>query len=156
MLLLILVFYLAPGGGSARERMEHVSVALEELLVAARRQGCLTVGVYESAKLMNADPDCVVLCVLACDAEQEGDVALQIHFTLLRAFCCDVDINILRVSGMKRLADVLGESGEARDLHCLLVTNPHAEHLKLDEVGSYCEESRCNNQWVPLLALRDR
>uniref|UniRef100_A0AAY4A1B8 Ribosomal protein eL8/eL30/eS12/Gadd45 domain-containing protein n=1 Tax=Denticeps clupeoides TaxID=299321 RepID=A0AAY4A1B8_9TELE len=135
-----------------RDSMEHVSVALEELLVAARRQDPASVPTGD----LSPDPDCVVLCVLACDAEQEGDVALQIHFTLLRAFCCDVDINILRVSGMKRLADVLGESGEARDLHCLLVTNPHAEHLKLDEVGSYCEESRCNNQWVPLLALRDR
>lgn len=31
----------------------HVSQALEELLVAAQRQDCLTVGVYESAKLMN-------------------------------------------------------------------------------------------------------
>uniref|UniRef100_A0AAY3ZYV9 Ribosomal protein eL8/eL30/eS12/Gadd45 domain-containing protein n=1 Tax=Denticeps clupeoides TaxID=299321 RepID=A0AAY3ZYV9_9TELE len=146
-----------PGGarmslqGDTKTTMEHVSVALEELLVAARRQGYPA-----SVPTGDLDPDCVVLCVLACDAEQEGDVALQIHFTLLRAFCCDVDINILRVSGMKRLADVLGESGEARDLHCLLVTNPHAEHLKLDEVGSYCEESRCNNQWVPLLALRDR
>lgn len=34
-------------------RMETVSQALEELLVAAQRQDCLTVGVYESAKLMN-------------------------------------------------------------------------------------------------------
>lgn len=34
-------------------RMDSVSQALEELLVAAQRQDCLTVGVYESAKLMN-------------------------------------------------------------------------------------------------------
>lgn len=34
-------------------RMETVSQALEELLVAAQQQDCLTVGVYESAKLMN-------------------------------------------------------------------------------------------------------
>lgn len=34
-------------------RMDAVSQALEELLVAAQRQDCLTVGVYESAKLMN-------------------------------------------------------------------------------------------------------
>lgn len=33
--------------------METVSQALEVLLVAAQRQDCLTVGVYESAKLMN-------------------------------------------------------------------------------------------------------
>lgn len=33
--------------------MQTIDQALEELLVAAQRQGCLTVGVYESAKLMN-------------------------------------------------------------------------------------------------------
>lgn len=38
---------------SVSRRMETVSQALEELLVAAQRQDCLTVGVYESAKLMN-------------------------------------------------------------------------------------------------------
>lgn len=35
-------------------RMRSVGAALERLLVAAQRQGCLTVGVYEAAKLMNA------------------------------------------------------------------------------------------------------
>lgn len=33
--------------------MGPVSQALEELLGAAQRQRCLTLGVYESAKLMN-------------------------------------------------------------------------------------------------------
>ncbi len=75
------------------------------------------------------DPDSVVLCVLATDEEDESDVALQIHFTLIQAFCCDIDINIVRVSGMRRLAQVLGEplstdnnANEPRDLHCILVT----------------------------------
>lgn len=71
------------------------------------------------------DPDSVVLCVLATDEEDEGDIALQIHFTLIQAFCCDNDIHILRVSGMQRLAAILGEpepGSEPRDLHCLLVT----------------------------------
>lgn len=34
-------------------RMQAVSEAVERLLVAAQRQDRLTVGVYESAKLMN-------------------------------------------------------------------------------------------------------
>lgn len=34
-------------------RMYSVGRALEELLVAAQRQEALTLGVYESAKLMN-------------------------------------------------------------------------------------------------------
>lgn len=34
--------------------MQSVGLALEELLVTAQKQGCLTVGIYESAKLLNA------------------------------------------------------------------------------------------------------
>lgn len=70
----------------------------------------------------------MVLCLLAIDEEEEDDIALQIHFTLIQSFCCDNDIDIVRVSGMQRLAQLLGEPAEtqgtteARDLHCLLVT----------------------------------
>ncbi|TDH08994.1 hypothetical protein EPR50_G00103730 [Perca flavescens] len=155
------------GSNSTEKKMETVSQALEELLVAAQRQDCLTVGVYESAKLMNVDPDSVVLCVLATDEEDEGDIALQIHFTLLQAFCCDNDINILRVSGLRRLAPLLGgepDTGdstgtEPRDMHCILVTNPPVQPLQspaLQNISSFCEESRCRNQWVPWLDMQDR
>ncbi|PKK17886.1 growth arrest and DNA-damage-inducible, beta [Columba livia] len=111
---------------------------------------------------MNVDPDSVVLCLLATDEEDEGDIALQIHFTLIQAFCCDNDIHILRVSGMQRLAAILGEpepGAEPRDLHCLLVTNPHTDAWKsqgLAEVASYCAESRDKNQWVPYVCLQER
>ncbi|XP_011819452.1 PREDICTED: growth arrest and DNA damage-inducible protein GADD45 beta isoform X2 [Colobus angolensis palliatus] len=150
---------------NAAQKMQTVTAAVEELLVAAQRQDRLTVGVYESAKLMNVDPDSVVLCLLAIDEEEEDDIALQIHFTLIQSFCCDNDINIMRVSGMQRLAQLLGEPAEtqgtteARDLHCLLVTNPHTDAWKshgLVEVASYCEESRGNNQWVPYISLQER
>lgn len=70
------------------------------------------------------DPDNVVLCLLATDEAEDQDVALQIHFTLIQAFCCENDINILRVSNMSRLAEILGGSdkaGEPADLHCILV-----------------------------------
>ncbi|KAG7218862.1 hypothetical protein INR49_019489 [Caranx melampygus] len=113
------------------------------------------------------DPDSVVLCVLAADEEDAGDIALQIHFTLLQAFCCDNDINILRVSGMRRLAQLLDEDAESgtgtgtepRDLHCILVTNPPVQPLQspaLQDVSGFCEESRYRNQWVPSLQLQDR
>lgn len=78
-----------------------------------------------NATCARRDPDSVVLCLLATDEEDEGDIALQIHFTLIQAFCCDNDIHILRLSGMQRLATILGEpepGAEPRDLHCLLVT----------------------------------
>uniref|UniRef100_K7G054 Growth arrest and DNA damage inducible beta n=1 Tax=Pelodiscus sinensis TaxID=13735 RepID=K7G054_PELSI len=139
------------------QKMRIVSGAVEQLLVAAPRRGRL------EFSLDGNDPDSVVLCLLATDEEDADDIALQIHFTLIQAFCCDNDIHILRVSGMQRLATVLGENpqdnSEPRDLHCILVTNPHTDSWKsqgLEEVASYCEESRCNNQWVPCLSLLER
>ncbi|KAJ0032843.1 hypothetical protein NQD34_002924 [Periophthalmus magnuspinnatus] len=152
------------GSSSTEKKMDTVGSALETLLVAAHRRDCLTVGVYESAKLMNVDPDSVVLCVLATDAEDVDDIALQIHFTLLQAFCCDNDINILRVSGLRRLGQLLDEKpdqngNEPRDLHCILVTNPPVDPLQcqaLSDISSFCAESRCKNQWVPALELQAR
>uniref|UniRef100_A0A674GU04 Growth arrest and DNA damage-inducible protein GADD45 alpha n=1 Tax=Taeniopygia guttata TaxID=59729 RepID=A0A674GU04_TAEGU len=105
--------------------MEQAGDALEEVLSKALSQRSLTLGVYEAAKLLNVDPDNVVLCLLAAEEEEAGDAALQIHFTLLRAFCCENDINILRVSNPARLAELLlpaaGPDPPA-DLHCVLVT----------------------------------
>ncbi|XP_026178840.1 growth arrest and DNA damage-inducible protein GADD45 beta-like [Mastacembelus armatus] len=153
---------MAPGKsfGSIESRMQSVGLALEELLVTAQKQDCLTIGIYESAKLLNVDPDNVVLCVLAADDEE--DVALKIHFTLLQSFCCDSDITILRVSGVQRLKQLLvavdanRNQEEHRDLHCILVTNPQADHCRLQEVGTYCQESRRLDQWVPELVLQER
>ncbi|MEE6459685.1 hypothetical protein FKM82_000697 [Ascaphus truei] len=107
------------------DRMHSAGKALHELLVSAQGQECLTVGVYESAKVMNVDPDNVTFCILAADEEDEGDIALQIHFTLIQAFCCENDINIVRLNDTEKLAQILGStdgSGEPRDLHCILIT----------------------------------
>lgn len=149
------------GSDVMTNRMHSAGLALEELLVTAQKQDCLTVGIYESAKLLIADPDSVVLCVLAADEEEE-DVALQIHFTLLQAFCCDNGITILRVSGLRRLQQLLRAQDANRnleehgDLHCMLVTNPQADHCRLQEVGTYCQESRRMDQWIPELSLQER
>uniref|UniRef100_A0A8C8E153 Growth arrest and DNA damage inducible beta n=1 Tax=Oryzias sinensis TaxID=183150 RepID=A0A8C8E153_9TELE len=145
---------------AVRSRMQSVSLALEELLVSSQEQNCLTVGIYESAKFLNVDPDSVVLCVLAADHEE--DVALQIHFTLLQSFCCNSGITILQVSGIQRLHQLLGaadvnkDQDERKDLHCLLVTNPQVNHCRLQEVGAYCQESLRPDQWVPTLILQER
>uniref|UniRef100_A0A452RNG8 Growth arrest and DNA damage inducible gamma n=1 Tax=Ursus americanus TaxID=9643 RepID=A0A452RNG8_URSAM len=106
-------------------RMQGAGKALHELLLSAQRQGCLTAGVYESAKVLNVDPDNVTFCVLAADAEDEGDIALQIHFTLIQAFCCENDIDIVRVGDVQRLAAIVGAGDEAAapgDLHCILIS----------------------------------
>ncbi|XP_056450066.1 growth arrest and DNA damage-inducible protein GADD45 beta-like [Gadus chalcogrammus] len=156
------------GSDMSHNTMDSASDALEALVVAAQRQDCLTVGVLESAQLMNVAPDSVLLCVLATDAEDEGDVALQIHFTLLRAFCCDQGVDVVRVAGLGRLGQLLGPPpappaaparDPPRDLHCVLVTTSPCRTLcsdALHRVSSYCEESRGNNQWEPRLALSQR
>lgn len=147
------------------ERMDSVAKALEEVLSSALPQGCITVGVYEAAKSFTIDPDNVVLCILATDDEDVKDVALQIHFTLIQAFCCENDINILRVNNTHRLAEILGggeggkQGGEPMDLHCVLVTSPHPSSWKdpaLSKVNRFCRESRCVDQWVPVINLPER
>uniref|UniRef100_A0A4X2L914 Growth arrest and DNA damage-inducible protein GADD45 alpha n=1 Tax=Vombatus ursinus TaxID=29139 RepID=A0A4X2L914_VOMUR len=117
------------------------------------------------------DPDNVVLCLLAADEDDDRDVALQIHFTLIQAFCCENDINILRVSNPGRLAELLllGTGGSAAasgggaeqppDLHCVLVTNPHSSQWKdpaLSQLICFCRESRYMDQWVPVINLPER
>lgn len=66
----------------------------------------------------------MAFCVLATDEEYQCDIALQIHFTLIQAFCFDNDINVVRVNDIERLADLVGadETGESKDVHCILVT----------------------------------
>lgn len=65
----------------------------------------------------------MTFCVLAADAEDEGDVALQIHFTLIQAFCCENHIDIVRVGDLQRLAAIVGgEAGAPGDLHCILIS----------------------------------
>ncbi|XP_028856281.1 growth arrest and DNA-damage-inducible, alpha, b [Denticeps clupeoides] len=151
-----------PCGENASERMDSVARALEDVLLAALPQGCITVGVYEAAKSLNVDPDNVVLCLLATDEEDVQDVALQIHFTLIQAFCCENDINILRVNNTRRLAEILGGAkpgGEPMDLHCVLVTNPQSSTWKdpaLSKLNRFCRDSRCLDQWVPVIHLPER
>ncbi|XP_061756236.1 growth arrest and DNA-damage-inducible, gamma a [Nerophis ophidion] len=143
------------------ERVQSAGTALEELLLAAKKQDYLTVGVYESAKVMNVDPDSVAFCVLATDHEHACDIALQIHFTLIQAFCFDNDINVVRVNDIERLAALVGadEGGEPKDAHCILVTSPSATPWKdpaLDKLSLFCEQSRSVCDWVPTITLPER
>lgn len=67
----------------------------------------------------------MTFCVLAADEEDEGDIALQIHFTLIQAFCCENAIDIVRVADVQRLAAIVGagdEAGAPGDLHCILIS----------------------------------
>ncbi|KAF7696954.1 growth arrest and DNA-damage-inducible, gamma b, tandem duplicate 1 [Silurus meridionalis] len=141
------------------ERVQGTGNALEEILVSAKTNECLTVGVYESAKVMNVDPDSVSFCVLAMDEEFECDIALQIHFTLIQAFCFDNDISIVRVNDVQRLAEIVSAKDETEDCHCLLITSPADgswEDPALEKLHMFCEESRRSNDWLPEITLPAR
>ncbi|XP_020491731.1 growth arrest and DNA-damage-inducible, gamma b, tandem duplicate 1 [Labrus bergylta] len=142
------------------ERAQCTGQALEEVLVSAKDNDSLTVGVYECAKVMNLDPDSVSFCVLAVDEEFECDIALQIHFTLIQSFCFDNDISIVRVSDVQRLAEIVGDKAEQlEDAHCVLITNPAEgswQDPALEKLHLFCEESRRLNDWVPEISLPER
>uniref|UniRef100_A0A3Q3WTX3 Ribosomal protein eL8/eL30/eS12/Gadd45 domain-containing protein n=1 Tax=Mola mola TaxID=94237 RepID=A0A3Q3WTX3_MOLML len=142
------------------ERAQSTGKALEEVLVSAKDNDYITIGVYECAKVMNLDPDSVSFCVLATDEEFECDIALQIHFTLIQSFCFDNDISIVRVSDMQRLAGIVGDKAEQlEDAHCVLITNPANgswEDPALEKLHLFCEESRRLNDWVPEISLPER
>ncbi|KAJ8402015.1 hypothetical protein AAFF_G00372500 [Aldrovandia affinis] len=140
--------------------MESSGKVLKEALRSAHTEDRLVIGVYESAKIMNDDPDSVSFCVLATDEEFECDIALQIHFTLIQAFCFDNDISIVRVNDMQRLANIVGDkSEELEDAHCVLITNSTEgswEDPALEKLHLFCEESRSLNEWVPEITLPER
>ncbi|XP_056259791.1 growth arrest and DNA damage-inducible protein GADD45 gamma-like [Seriola aureovittata] len=140
--------------------MQSPGKSLKEALLCAQSEDRLTVGVYESAKIMTDDLDSVSFCVLATDEEFECDIALQIHFTLIQSFCFDNDISIVRVSDMQRLAEIVGDKAEQlEDAHCVLITNPADgswEDPALEKLHLFCEESRRLNDWVPEISLPER
>lgn len=147
------------GPSVAEQRASCTGQALEDVLLSAKDNDCLTVGVYESAKVMTTiDPDDVSFCVLAINEDFQVDIALQIHFTLIQSFCFDNDISIVRVSDVQRLTDIV--SGDKQqpleDAHCVLITNP-AEGSWVDpameKLQRFCEESRALNDWVPEISL---
>uniref|UniRef100_A0A672JQF7 Growth arrest and DNA damage-inducible protein GADD45 gamma-like n=2 Tax=Salarias fasciatus TaxID=181472 RepID=A0A672JQF7_SALFA len=148
------------GAEDQNSSMQSPGKSLKEALVCAQSEGRLTVGVYESAKIMTDDPDSVSFCVLATDEEFECDIALQIHFTLIQSFCFDNDISIVRVSDMQRLAELVGgKTQQLEDAHCVLITSPADgswEDPSLEKLHLFCEESRRLNDWVPEISLPER
>ncbi|XP_030624895.1 growth arrest and DNA damage-inducible protein GADD45 gamma-like [Chanos chanos] len=137
--------------------MVNEGKSLTEALLSAKADERVTFGVYECAQVMNDDPDSVSFCVLASD-NFECDIALQIHFTLIQAFCFDNDISIVRVSDMQRLGELVGAK-RLEDAHCVLITNPADgswEDPALEKLHLFCEESRSFNEWVPEITLPER
>uniref|UniRef100_A0A8B9VRD8 Growth arrest and DNA damage inducible alpha n=1 Tax=Anas zonorhyncha TaxID=75864 RepID=A0A8B9VRD8_9AVES len=141
-----------PGEHRTAGRMEQAGDALEEVLSKALSQRSLTLVLPPGDPPIPRGPP----------SEEAEDAALQIHFTLIQAFCCENDINILRVSNPARLAQLLlphTATEPPTDLHCVLVTNPHASQWKdpaLSQLMCFCRERRYADQWVPVINLPER
>ncbi|XP_003728347.2 growth arrest and DNA damage-inducible protein GADD45 alpha isoform X1 [Strongylocentrotus purpuratus] len=69
--------------------------ALRNVLVRAKMENRLTCGVYQAARKLEVEPERVMLCIHA----DLGivDVAHQLHFALLEAFCSENQIRLLKV-----------------------------------------------------------
>ncbi|XP_041475758.1 growth arrest and DNA damage-inducible protein GADD45 gamma-like [Lytechinus variegatus] len=69
--------------------------ALREVLIRAKMENRLTCGVYQAARKLETSPERVMLCIHA----DLGivDVAHQLHFALLEAFCSENQIRLFKV-----------------------------------------------------------
>uniref|UniRef100_UPI00358E1665 growth arrest and DNA damage-inducible protein GADD45 alpha-like n=1 Tax=Myxine glutinosa TaxID=7769 RepID=UPI00358E1665 len=142
--------------------MESVGKALEKVLMTVDGEGRLTAGVYEAAKLLNVSVDGVALCLLAAEpVELAQDLALQIHFTLLQAFCAENEIAVALLTEPARLNTLLpvGTDGAPRDCHCVLIGSldeGDPPDPALDTVTDFCLRSIYTEQWVPTIVLPER
>lgn len=129
----------------------EIGAAVRDALLVAKAQGRLTCGVYESGKILEMDPDGVMLCVLPNNASD--DVTLHIHFTLIEAFCWENAIRLLKVDSVEKLAKVLGDrpindndiaagrtSCLTQDFNCILLGYPAEECSEVEEdVLEFCK-----------------
>uniref|UniRef100_A0A8C5UCD2 Growth arrest and DNA damage inducible gamma n=1 Tax=Malurus cyaneus samueli TaxID=2593467 RepID=A0A8C5UCD2_9PASS len=148
---------ISPAGSRPARPFHDAGVAQPELLTARP---------YECAKLMKllTDPDNVASGSAARGPGGPGgtspaDPILPKRLKSQKSFCCENDIDIVRVNDVAKLGAIVGpseDSGEPRDLHCILITNPNEEGWKdpaLEKLNLFCEESRNVNDWVPTITL---
>ncbi|XP_078317408.1 growth arrest and DNA damage-inducible protein GADD45 beta-like isoform X2 [Crassostrea virginica] len=108
---------------------------LREVLVKAQKDDRTTFGIYECGKLLNTTPDDVTLCILPL--EDNGDVTVHIHHTLMEAFCLENDIKLMKVDSLKKLEGIFpgneNSNTDAVDCSCILVTAPEqTDHVYND------------------------
>jgi growth arrest and DNA-damage-inducible protein len=118
--------------------IQTLSSSLKETLTDAKRDGRLTCGIYESGQLLQMSPESIMLCVLPED--QSDDIALHIHFTLIRAFCLENDILVVKVDSVSKMKRMLSDFEDEEfdghwptDFNCLLVEYPPHGLSKAEE-----------------------
>ncbi|XP_071953681.1 uncharacterized protein [Antedon mediterranea] len=109
-----------------------LSEALTDVIVKAVADDRLTFGVYDSAMKIDKECDDVLVCIQV--ENPELDVALQIHLTLLEAYCHECDIKLVKVTNQGHLAKLLdsvraknknGTDLDHEDIVCMVVQEPH-------------------------------
>jgi len=143
----------------------QISPSVEDTLLGAQRQGRITCGVYESAKLLQTDPCGVMLCILPVDMER--DVTLQMHYTLIQAYCWENDIGVIKVDSSQKLNKLLSgpytrptastddTDMPTSDVNCVLVQYPEdACSESEDDVLEYCRVT-CDLNPMPIIPLGD-
>ncbi|XP_070194102.1 growth arrest and DNA damage-inducible protein GADD45 alpha-like [Littorina saxatilis] len=74
----------------------EVGEALREAVWQAQEQGRLRCGVVDCAQLLEIDPFNVMMCVMP--ASEPDDVSALIQRTLIKAFCHEYQIRLIKVS----------------------------------------------------------
>lgn len=136
-----------------------VSASLKHLLLKSQKEGRLTCGIYNCGTLLSKNPDNVMLCILREDSS--NDVALNIHFTLIEAFCWENDIPVIKVDSAENLSKLLNANEKDAldiqtkwseiDCSCLLVEYPYGECTSAEENVLLFYKMSCNT--VPQLVL---
>jgi len=148
--------------------MSAVSCSVRETLILALQQGRLTAGVYQSGKLLQIDPCGVMMCVLPHNMER--DATLQMHYTLIQAYCWENHIGVIKVDSREKLCQLLSEASTYRqgrsaalhfqppsisDCNCILVQYPTEACTDAElDVLEFCKVT-CDASPIPVIPLND-
>lgn len=85
-------------------KLEAGSV-LRDVLFQAKLEKRITCGVYQAASKLSMSPKSVMMCIQADDSTR--DDVLHMHFALMKAFCWENTIPLLKVSNQGALYELL-------------------------------------------------
>ncbi|XP_041358587.1 uncharacterized protein LOC121375279 [Gigantopelta aegis] len=113
----------------------NIGSNLREAIWQGLEQERLTCGMLDCAKLLESNPENVMICVIP---EAVDDVTVHIHQTLIVAFCLENGIRLVRVDSADKLLklvsgrkgtkpndnDVVGGRAIGHDAGCVIVQYP--------------------------------
>ncbi len=133
----------------------------------ATRDDRLIFGVEASAKYMMADPEGVFACILPKDGYTR-DTNTKIYYTLLEAYCNQVDIPLIPVDCGSKLLNLINENsrGECGSMKCphdcsvILIRKPNPEEFTMvseyeKDMANFIDVCQQNRRQIPLIVLPD-